>query len=234
MKKLAKNERENEELDSPTFSTDDDDIDLSGESQPKTSKKANSKSTKRTRLISLRSRINQNLTQDSDYINVLDSLQVKRNAEGDSANSQADRDQQSQGNSCPFETGAASSSSRIPEIDTSLNLEIADSNQRQDLEKKEKFETTQNMSEAASCSSAATTSKINGALKSLTSLKRKIEQDDDFFERPKRGQIDSVDTDTHTDEDDEDMQAPQNNEFGFNKSSKEDKDRKRNYRNSSK
>lgn len=158
--------------------------------RPRTSRQK--KSTKRSRLINLRSRISQNLTQDSDFISVLDSLKVERNA--------------NQSESEVKETSSGQS------VDLGPNLEILDSKNEQ----KSSNEANTNL-EAEKASSLAQTS---NSLKCLTTYKRKIEQNDDFYQ-PKRSQSQASE------------QSDECEEFGFNKSNKDEKEKKekkRNYR----
>lgn len=198
IKRLAEWEEKNAKVNSSSDSSDAYSEDLLDMDKPKCSN-SNSKSTKRTRLISLRSRINQNLTQDSDFINVLDSLQVERNTDENQATS--------------------NQSSAIQTLNTGPNLEIVESDQ-QNIEGKEEE------SESASTLVPTTSCKANESLKSLSSLKRKIEQNDDFFQPKRGGPTDDTDATSSA--------TTTENEIGFNRpSSKEEKEKKRNYRNSS-
>lgn len=153
---------------------------------------------KRNRLISLRSRKNQNLTQDADFIEVLDSLKVERHE------SSAKSDQEDN-----------TTSSHIRSVDLTSNLEILDENRPM----------TSRESESTAADSLSN-SKLqlnhnNTSVKNLKSHKRKIEQDDDFYQ-PKRSQSDSQSESQHSDEN-----------LGFNKPAKgeEKTEKRRNYRN---
>lgn len=155
---------------------------------------------KRNRLISLRSRKNQNLTQDADFIEVLDSLKVERHE------SSAKSDQEDN-----------FTSSHIRSVDLTSNLEILDENRPM----------TSRESESTAADSLSN-SKLplnhnnnNTSVKNLKSHKRKIEQDDDFYQ-PKRSQSDSQSESQHSDEN-----------LGFNKPAKgeEKTEKRRNYRN---
>lgn len=155
---------------------------------------------KRNRLISLRSRKNQNLTKDADFIEVLDSLKVERHE------SSAKSDQEDN-----------TVSSHIRSVDLTSNLEILDENRPM----------TSRESESTAADSLSN-SKLqlnhnnnNTSVKNLKSHKRKIEQDDDFYQ-PKRSQGDSQSESQHSDEN-----------LGFNKPAKgeEKTEKRRNYRN---
>lgn len=150
---------------------------------------------KRNRLISLRSRKNQNLTQDADFIEVLDSLKVERHEKSDEEDN---------------------TSSHIRSVDlTSSNLEILDENRPMTSRESEST-----AADSLSNSKLHLNNHNNTSVKNLKSHKRKIEQDDDFYQ-PKRSQSDSQSESQHSEE------------MGFNKPAKgeEKTEKRRNYRN---
>lgn len=145
-------------------------------------------------MLNLRSRIDQNLTQDNDFIEVLDSLKVER------------------GLSNKETSPSASSKPIATAVNLNANLEIMTHSSSS------KATTSKESNVAAIADTTLSTKSNNSSVRSLNSQKRKIEQDDDFFQ-PKRGSL------SETNENSE--------ESGFNRlaKDKEDKDKRRNYRN---
>lgn len=208
-----------------------------------TSTAAKSKSTTRARLINLRSRKSQNLTQDSDYLSVLNSLKVKRNAE--------ETHQPSQETSPLSLTTTTTTTGELDNtkpltINSGLNLEIIESNPGCSFNS---ISSPPQPSQSSSCLPTTSTAseKTRDSLKNLSSLKRKIEQNDDFYETNKRSVTAAATAEAMTTIDSDESSSDNvcggggGDEIGFKSNATENKKKKdankerktRNYRNSS-